>query len=70
MWGYAIMAAASLIGGMMQNKAQAEQTRKNMLMNAAQIGFSTQSQAAGAMGSREQEANQSLMDTYRSALLQ
>ena len=61
----AIPAAASLVSGLMGQKASAEQARKQRIQDA----MSKQSDIAGQQVKREQDALSNLMGVYKSALM-
>lgn len=64
-----IMAAASLIGGMMGNAAKAKQERARLLLEGKQNALNTQAQASQNLASGSQQSYRDLIDAYRSALI-
>lgn len=65
----AILAATQLIGGLLGQKASAEQLRKQSIMQAGQTQFGMEQQAKQLAEQQQQGALGNLVEAYRSALL-
>jgi Tfp pilus assembly protein PilN len=64
-----VMAAATLLGGMMSNAARAKQEKNRLLLEGKQNALNTQAQASQNLAAGSQQSYKDLIDAYRSALI-
>jgi hypothetical protein len=65
----ALMAATQLIGGLLGNKAAAEQQKTQGILQAGQTQFGLEQQARQTAEAQQQGALGNLVEAYRSALM-
>ena len=65
----AILAATQLIGGLLGNKAAAEQQRRQGILQAGQTQFGLEQAAQQQAQAQQQGALGNLVEAYRSALI-
>jgi hypothetical protein len=67
--GAIIGGIANLFGGLMGQKAQEEEARRNREFQGIQQGYEAKKQGAAAIGANTQNAFAQMMSAYKSALL-
>lgn len=68
-WGAAIAAGAALIGGLMSEKAQAEEEERKRRFEGTMMGLNTQKEANTQHMQGQQGAFNAMMEGYGKALL-